>query len=327
MSPRTVPIASIAIGERDRADMGDITALADSIKVVGLLHPVVVTEALTLVAGGRRLEATRRLGWTEVPVTVVDLTTVADALRAECDENVQRKPLNAIEASRARERRMRVLAEDAKRRQREHGHTAPGRPRTENTSTNFVEVSPPPATSRPVATRVPNAAGPASKPEPPRHQRERRSAAIVDSNFSSTTLDKVDKIRAVAERGVVSIGRGKERREEPVPAPVREVAKRALEGVEKTGAAVDRATREVDTALRQYVEDDPGVQAATYRSEVTKAISAVRASLLTLEPARVAEVMTDLGRIDTLRTDLNAWFTRLDAEQGSATVLAFARSN
>lgn len=188
MSPRTVPIASIAIGERDRADMGDITALADSIKVVGLLHPVVVTEALTLVAGGRRLEATRRLGWTEVPVTVVDLTTVADALRAECDENVQRKPLNAIEASRARERRMRVLAEDAKRRQREHGHTAPGRPRTENTSTNFVEVSPPPATSRPVATRVPNAAGPASKPEPPRHQRERRSAAIVDSNFSSTTL-------------------------------------------------------------------------------------------------------------------------------------------
>lgn len=72
MTARTVPTASIAIGERDRADMGDITALADSIKAVGLLHPIVVTEALTLVAGGRRLEATRRLGWTEVPVTVVE---------------------------------------------------------------------------------------------------------------------------------------------------------------------------------------------------------------------------------------------------------------
>ena len=39
----------------------------DSIAEVGLLHPVVVTPEGRLIAGQRRLEACRQLGWTEVP--------------------------------------------------------------------------------------------------------------------------------------------------------------------------------------------------------------------------------------------------------------------
>ncbi len=41
-----------------------------------------------LIAGGRRLEALRRLGWSEVPVTVVDLEEIA---RGEFSENAHRK--------------------------------------------------------------------------------------------------------------------------------------------------------------------------------------------------------------------------------------------
>ena len=66
-----VDIADIKIGKRHRKDMGDIAGLADSIKAIGLLHPIVITPAKKLLAGLRRLEACRLLGWIEIPVTVL----------------------------------------------------------------------------------------------------------------------------------------------------------------------------------------------------------------------------------------------------------------
>ena len=69
-------IEKIQIG-RYRKDLGDLRTLAESISEVGLLHPVVVTPEGRLIAGQRRLEACRTLGWTEVPVTVVDLFRAA----------------------------------------------------------------------------------------------------------------------------------------------------------------------------------------------------------------------------------------------------------
>lgn len=89
--------------------MGDLAELAASIAAVGLLHPVVVTEDHQLVAGERRLAALAELGWSQVPVTVVNLDTASDVLRADLDENTCRKPLTGYEASRARERRAEVL--------------------------------------------------------------------------------------------------------------------------------------------------------------------------------------------------------------------------
>jgi ParB family chromosome partitioning protein len=64
-------IADIRIGQRHRRDLGDIDALAASISEVGLLHPVVVTPDGRLIAGQRRLEACRSLGWSEVTATVI----------------------------------------------------------------------------------------------------------------------------------------------------------------------------------------------------------------------------------------------------------------
>jgi N6-adenosine-specific RNA methylase IME4 len=83
-------IDQIQIGFRYRKDLGDLHSLADSIGEVGLLHPVVVTQEGRLIAGQRRLEACRSLGWTEIPVTVVDLLQAA---RGEAHENFVRKDL------------------------------------------------------------------------------------------------------------------------------------------------------------------------------------------------------------------------------------------
>jgi ParB family chromosome partitioning protein len=70
VSITTMPIASIKIGERIRKDMGDIDALAESIADLGLLNPITVAPDGKLLAGERRLEACKKLGWDTVPVTV-----------------------------------------------------------------------------------------------------------------------------------------------------------------------------------------------------------------------------------------------------------------
>lgn len=259
MSPSTVPVGAIAVGERDREDMGDIKALAASIRAVGLLHPVVVTEAMTLIAGGRRLEAVRELGWTELPVTVVNLATVGDVLRAEADENVERKPLAPTEALAAAERRARVLTEDAKRRQREHGGTAPGRP--QNTSAKFAEVS-----SARDATPERDARAAAT-------QRETRRISAIGTGLSHTTLGKVANVRDAAERGVVTVGKGPERRQVPVPEPVKVVAQRALEDLKKTSAAVDRAHKDVQAAMEKHLPPDPDDPHRKWRRNFLAAIA------------------------------------------------------
>ena len=66
-------IENIQIGPRHRHDLGDIAGLAASIKEIGLLHPIIVSPDGRLIAGKRRLEACKRLGWTEIPVTTVEL--------------------------------------------------------------------------------------------------------------------------------------------------------------------------------------------------------------------------------------------------------------
>ena len=57
-------ISDIIIGKRHRRDMGDLDALARTIRDLGLLHPVVIRPDVTLIAGERRLCAAKLLGWT-----------------------------------------------------------------------------------------------------------------------------------------------------------------------------------------------------------------------------------------------------------------------
>jgi N6-adenosine-specific RNA methylase IME4 len=81
-------VATITVGKRHRADVGDVQSLAKSIDEVGLLHPIVVNKSGKLIAGERRLRAFELLGRSEIPVRVVDL---AEIVRGELAENAQRK--------------------------------------------------------------------------------------------------------------------------------------------------------------------------------------------------------------------------------------------
>jgi len=87
-------ISLIKVGSRFRKDLGDIDGLGKSISEIGLLHPIVVNEKNELIAGVRRLEACKKLGWTDIPVTVVNLEEIR---KGQVDENVVRKDFTASE--------------------------------------------------------------------------------------------------------------------------------------------------------------------------------------------------------------------------------------
>jgi ParB-like chromosome segregation protein Spo0J len=88
-------VSDVRVGPRHRKDMGDLANLAKSIQAVGLLHPIVIAPDHQLIAGQRRLEAVKELGWTEIPARVVDL---ANIVQGEHDENAYRKDFTPSEA-------------------------------------------------------------------------------------------------------------------------------------------------------------------------------------------------------------------------------------
>jgi len=61
-------ICKIKVDKRLRNETGNLNSLCKSIKSIGLLHPIVVTQDYYLVAGLRRLEAAKRLGWDTILV-------------------------------------------------------------------------------------------------------------------------------------------------------------------------------------------------------------------------------------------------------------------
>ena len=97
---------------RDRFDSEPLQALADSIREVGLLQPIVVRPAGSnghhvLVAGERRLRAARIAGLTEIPAMIRDGDDQGRLVEAVV-ENVQRQDLDPLEEAAA----YRTLMED-----------------------------------------------------------------------------------------------------------------------------------------------------------------------------------------------------------------------
>ena len=70
---RRIRIADIKICKRFRKDIGKLDGLAESIRQIGLLHPIIITEDLKLVAGHRRLLACKTiLKWKKIDATVIE---------------------------------------------------------------------------------------------------------------------------------------------------------------------------------------------------------------------------------------------------------------
>ena len=73
-----------------------VQKMADSISNVGLLNPITIDQEYTLIAGLHRLEAAKRLGWSEIECTVSSLEGL-EATLAEIDENFIHKKLSDFE--------------------------------------------------------------------------------------------------------------------------------------------------------------------------------------------------------------------------------------
>ncbi|MBP7494752.1 MAG: ParB N-terminal domain-containing protein [Spirochaetales bacterium] len=96
-----VRIDDIKVRKRIRKSVGDLSSLMESMRKYGLLQPIVIDSENTLLAGYRRLEAARQLGWKTIPVVVVNRTENLDRVEIELEENVQRKDFSLEELSEA----------------------------------------------------------------------------------------------------------------------------------------------------------------------------------------------------------------------------------
>lgn len=86
----TVPVDKIKIEDRRRKDPGNIDELADSISRYGLLHPVIITRDLKLIAGERRLRAHMKLKIKEIPVQLFEELDEYTHEAVELEENIRR---------------------------------------------------------------------------------------------------------------------------------------------------------------------------------------------------------------------------------------------
>jgi ParB family chromosome partitioning protein len=90
-----IPIEDIVVKKRIRKDLGDITSLAESLKRFGQLSPIVISRKNVLIAGGRRLEAAKALGWRTINAVIMDAPGELTKLEIEIEENIQREGFTA----------------------------------------------------------------------------------------------------------------------------------------------------------------------------------------------------------------------------------------
>ena len=93
-----IKITDIIIKKRIRKNLGDIDTLADSIKRLGLLNPVILNKTNQLLAGERRLRACIQLGWEEIDVIIINKRiTKLKQIDIELEENLNRMEFSAKE--------------------------------------------------------------------------------------------------------------------------------------------------------------------------------------------------------------------------------------
>lgn len=130
------PVTHISLQDRiQQVDPAKVRGLAESMTEIGLLHPIVVNRTTisrqgvlepgyVLISGAHRLEAAKSLGWTEIDVTLSDLSGW-HAILAECDENLCGSHLTP--SARALFTRKRKEAYEALHPETRHGATGNGR--------------------------------------------------------------------------------------------------------------------------------------------------------------------------------------------------------
>jgi len=92
-----LPVDDIRVKKRVRNDMGDLEELCQSMHTYGLFNPVTINKKKILLAGYRRLQAAKILGWKEIECTVIDAPTRLARLEIEAQENNTHKGFTSTE--------------------------------------------------------------------------------------------------------------------------------------------------------------------------------------------------------------------------------------
>ncbi len=136
-----VKLSEILIPPPYRFDPGNMEELKQTLQRYGMIHPVVVKQIseetiprFELIAGYRRLKAAESLGWTEIPVTVLQPKDSLDQFDLAMEENMKRKEFNPLEISELLIRRKRLWEKNYGL--IEHGKLSPHVESSDNSSPN-----------------------------------------------------------------------------------------------------------------------------------------------------------------------------------------------
>src|SRR3990167_1481347 len=95
-------LSNIKIDEkRQREDLDEtsLTELTESMRNNGQITPIVIDREHKLIAGRRRIEAARRLGWSEIRAEYFDSLDILAQKIIEFDDNDKRKQLTWQESA------------------------------------------------------------------------------------------------------------------------------------------------------------------------------------------------------------------------------------
>ncbi len=105
-----VRLEQIKIKKRLREDIGNLGKLKDSMRKHGLINPITINRKFELLAGYRRLQAARELGWHEIEANTVGARTRKEKFEIEVDENLERKGFTPREMELIEEMRKEIEA-------------------------------------------------------------------------------------------------------------------------------------------------------------------------------------------------------------------------
>lgn len=133
-STETVFVEDIKIGERFRKEYNKIDDLCASITEHGLMHLPVLDDDNNLIAGGRRMTALKKLGWTQIPVRRMKDISPIKLREMELEENLQRENLTWQEEISLKNEILRLKQEI-------HGVKATGRAAAHSSGVSQKEVA------------------------------------------------------------------------------------------------------------------------------------------------------------------------------------------
>ncbi len=96
-----IPIKDIKLRNRIRRQVGDLSALKQSMRRHGLLQPVLIDSDNNLIAGFRRLEAAKELGWETLEARMLEVADRKESLLIEAEENTTRRDFTPEELEKA----------------------------------------------------------------------------------------------------------------------------------------------------------------------------------------------------------------------------------